>query len=488
MAARPDQLRERAARGTVINAAFLVATNSLGVLRGFVLAGLLTRSDYGVTGILAVSIGTLFWLKQAGIGDKYVQQADDDEIAFQRAFSLEVLAAAVFAVVLLGAAPLAGALYDEPRVILPGLAVIAVLPAYALQSPLWILYRRMDFARQRRLQIWEPVVAFTATIGLAVAGVGYWAVILGLIAGAWAGAIVAVLSSPYPLRLRFDGPTLRSYATFSGPIVVASLSGIVIAQSAVLVIRYHLNVEAVGVVALATSIGQYATQVDDIVTTALYPAVCAVRDRGGVLHEAFTKSNRLVLMVALPASGALALFAGDLVNFALGSRWDPAIGVLRAAAISVAIDQLGYNWKAFVRARGWTRPIAWWSVIIMATWLAAGIPSILVFGLPGFGYGIVALAVASVITRSVIMRRILPGFSMIPHAIRAVAPLVPAVAVVFAARALEKGPRRPADAIAELVLFFGVSAVVTVAAERRLVREIVGYLRRPPLPAPAAVL
>lgn len=486
--ARPDLLRERAARGTLVNAAFLAATSSLGVLRGIVLAGLLTRRDYGVTGILAVSIGTLFWLKQAGIGDKYVQQAEDDEVAFQRAFSLEVLAAAIFALVLLAAAPLAGVVYSEHRVILPGLAVVLVLPAYALQSPLWILYRRMEFARQRRLQIWEPVVAFVATLTLAALGAGYWAIVLGMIAGAWAGALAAVLASPYALRLRFDGPTLRSYMSFSGPIVLSSLAGIVIAQSAILVVRYHLSVEAVGVVALGTSIAQYATQLDDIVTNALYPAVCAARERGEILAEAFAKSNRLVLMVALPACGALALFAGDLVHFALGRRWEPAIGILRAVAVSVAIDQLGYNWKAFVRARGQTRPIAWWSLVTVLAWLVAGVPLILTFGLPGFGYGVVAMALASVAARSMIMARILPGFSMFPHAARALWPVLPGVLAVFAARLAESAPRRAGEAAAELVLFLAVTALVSAWAERPLVRETLSYLRREPLPRAAAAL
>src|SRR3954462_5372985 len=41
-------LREHAARGTLVNAAFLVGLSLLGLVRGFVLAGLLTRTDYGV--------------------------------------------------------------------------------------------------------------------------------------------------------------------------------------------------------------------------------------------------------------------------------------------------------------------------------------------------------------------------------------------------------------------------------------------------------
>ena len=37
-----------------------------------------------------MSLGTLVWLKQVGIGDKYIQQDEgDQERAFQKAFTLE---------------------------------------------------------------------------------------------------------------------------------------------------------------------------------------------------------------------------------------------------------------------------------------------------------------------------------------------------------------------------------------------------------------
>ena len=66
-------LREHAARGTAVNAAFLVALSGLGLVRGFVLAGWLTRSDYGVWGVIVTALGTLLLFKQIGIGDKFVQ-------------------------------------------------------------------------------------------------------------------------------------------------------------------------------------------------------------------------------------------------------------------------------------------------------------------------------------------------------------------------------------------------------------------------------
>ena len=60
-------------------------------MRGFVLAVFLPR-DYGIWGVLAVSLSALLFFKQAGVGDKFVQQEEiDQEAAFQRAFTVELV-------------------------------------------------------------------------------------------------------------------------------------------------------------------------------------------------------------------------------------------------------------------------------------------------------------------------------------------------------------------------------------------------------------
>jgi hypothetical protein len=84
-------LRTRAARGALINAAFDIGIGILALLKGFVMAAFLSRTQYGVWGVIGVSLSTLVWFKQAGIGDKYIQQNEpDQESAFQQAFTLEL--------------------------------------------------------------------------------------------------------------------------------------------------------------------------------------------------------------------------------------------------------------------------------------------------------------------------------------------------------------------------------------------------------------
>src|SRR5205085_2906602 len=98
----------------------------------------------------------------------------------------------------------------------------------AFETPAWIPYRRLQYARARYLTAIDPLVLFLVTVGLAVAGAGYWCFVGGVLAGSIAGAVVCTFTSPYPLRLRFDRGTLREYSRFSWPLVGAGASRLLV--------------------------------------------------------------------------------------------------------------------------------------------------------------------------------------------------------------------------------------------------------------------
>ena len=468
-------LRQHAARGTAVNAAFLVGVNTLTLLRGFVVAIFLSRSELGLWGVLAISWGTVLVLKQVGISDKYIQQDEEDqELAFQKAFTLEVLFTGFFVVVMAVMVPVFAIAYGLPELYALGFVSLLSLPAQALTAPLWVYYRRMEFVKQRTLQSVDPVVTFVVTVGLAAAGAGYWSILVGGLFGVWATALMAVRYSPFPLKLRFDRVTARDYVQFSWPLVLAAGSGMVVAFGTVFAAEATLGVAAVGVITLASSITQYADRVDQAVTQTMYPAIAAVKERTEVLFESFVKSNRLALMWGAPFGIALTLFADDLVTHVIGEEWRPAVGLLQAFGALAAINHVAFNWSAFYRARGDTKPALVLSAVNLVVFGAVVLPALLTYGLDGLAAGMAVLVFASMSVRMVYVRRLFPSFSLAPYFVRAMAPTVPAALAVLGLRSAGAG------ALPELLAFVAVCVAATWALERPLLREAVGYLRARP--------
>ena len=250
-----------------------------------------------------------------------------------------------------------------------------------------------------------------------------------------------------------------------------------IAQTAVIASNAKLGLGAVGVIALASNITTFTSRVDGLITGTLYPAICAVRDQLTLLKESFVKSNRLALMWAVPFGTALSLFCGDLVHFGLGDRWSSAVTLLQVYGIVAAIGHIGFNWDAYMRATGQTRPIAVASVAAMLTFVVLGLPLIFKYGLSGLAAAVALQTVAHLACRAYYLRKLFRGFDYLRHAMRAILPSIPAAAIVLLMRSVESGQRTLALAIGELAIYVAVTAAATWVGERALLKEAVGYVR-----------
>ena len=471
-------LRSRTARGTLVNGVFLVATNALGLVKGIAVAGILTTTEYGRWGLLLAAFATLLILGSVGIPDKFIQQDQPDQrYAFEVAFTLQCLVGATFVLVVAAGMPLFALLYGAPEIILPGMALAFAIPALALQMPLWVLYRRMDFVKQRKLQTIDPVVTLIATLALTVAGFGLWGMVVGGLIGTYCATIAIVRASPYKFRWRWDKRAMREYLAYSWPLFIRAVSTILLIQVPVAVTSRTLGVTAVAAIALATQISQFTNRVDDVVTQTLYPAICAVKDRADLLFESFWKSNRLALLWAAPLGAAAALFAGDFIHFVIGERWRFAVPLIAVYGINSALNQIGFNWTAFFRALGDTRPIAVASTLSLVAVMVIAVPLLALEGLTAFGIGLTIATLIGIAVRLWFLRRIFPGFAMLAHMARGIGPTIPAIAAVLAMRTVESGPRSVGLVLAEIALFTAVTITATWLSERPLLRESVGYLR-----------
>jgi len=460
----------------LINSAFHIGYAAIGLVQRVAVAAFLTTGEYGLWGILVTTLVTLGWLKQIGISDKYIQQDErDQELAFQKAFTLELGYTLCFYAFVLAALPAYALAYGRPEILVPGLVLSLAFLGTALHTPIWIAYRQMRFFRQRSLEALNPVVSAVVTISLAIAGLGYWSLIAGALAGTFAAAAGALITCPYKLRLRFDRGTIREYFGFSWPLLFSGFAGLLVVQGAMLVGSYTVGLAGLGALALATNFAVFTDRVDSIVRATIYPAVCAVRDRTDLLFETFTKSNRLALMWAIPFGVGLALFAGDLVTYVLGERWRPAGGLIAAFGLILATRQIAFNWIAFFNAVGNTKPIAVNGVLQLAVFAIVTGPLMMLMGLSGYAIGMAVSVVAEIALRGHYLRGLFAEFRLTSHILRAVVPTIPPAATVLGVRVITDIPQSASMALAELCLYVIVTAVSIYLFERRFLTEVLSY-------------
>ncbi len=472
-------LRVRIARGGVVNAAFLSGAEALVVLQGLLATALLGPGAIGLYGVVTTTAMTIVALRRVGIDEAFVQTvAVDEEAEFQRALTVELGLGLAGALAVAALAPVLAAAYDDDRLLALTLAVSYLPVAFALQAPQWVFFKRMDYVRLRSLQAIVPLGTVLVSVPLLLAGVGVWALVVGPACGNLVAVLAAWRASPYRLRLRPDAEAARRYLRFSWPVFVTAAVALLVAQGQIAVFGVSDGLAAAGFVTLAATLTRYADRADQILATTIYPAIVRVRERHDVLEELFTKANRLTLMWAFPFGAGLALFGADLVHFVLGDSWQGAVVLIAGLAVAVALQQVGYNWFAFYRARGEPWPQAIESAVFGVAFAALAVPGALLGGSSWFVAGRLGCTACVLVVRGVYLRRLLPGVRLAAIALRAALPVVLACAPVLALRlALWGGERSLGQALVELALWLAALALATRRLEGGLLAELRGYLR-----------
>jgi O-antigen/teichoic acid export membrane protein len=471
-------LRVATARGGVVNAAFLSGAEGLVLVQGLLATALLGPSAIGLYGVVTTTAMTIAALRRVGIDEAFVQQeAADERGEFERAFAVELALGLAGALAIAALAPLLAAAYGDDRLLALTLAVAYLPLAFALQAPQWVFFKRMDYVRLRSLQAIVPLGTVAVAVPLLLLGVGVWALVLGPLCGNAAAVVAAWRVSPYPLRPRPDRAAARRYLRFSWPVFVTAAVALAVAQGQIAIFGVADGLAAAGWITLAATLTRYVDRADQILATTIYPAIVRVRERTDVLEELFAKANRLTLMWAFPFGVGLALFGADLVRFVLGGKWEGAVVLLAGLAVAGALQQVGYNWFAFYRARGESWPQAVESAVFGVSFAALAVPGELLGGAWWFVAGRLACTACVLAVRRVYVRRLLPGVRLGAIALRAAVPVAAATAPVLVVRLALWGDRRPlSQALLELALWLAGLALATRRLEGGLLAELRGYL------------
>jgi O-antigen/teichoic acid export membrane protein len=470
-----EELRSRTARGGVLNALFLGGGESLALLQGLIVTALLGPVAIGLYGVVTTTAMTIAQLRRIGIDEAFVQQsAERQDLEFRRAFGVELGVGLAGSLLVALLAPAVAVAYGDDRLLALTLAVAYLPLAFSLQAPQWVFFRRMDFLRVRLLQLAIPAVTFAVTVPLAIATDSVWALVIGPACGNAVAIVAGVAISPYPLRPIFDREAVRRYLGFSWPILATALAVLMVQQGQVLAFALDDGLRAAGFVTLAFTLTRYADRADQIVATTIYPAICAVVERPDTQRRMFVAASRLTLIWALPFCAALILFSPDLVSLALGDEWEPAVLLIQGLAGAAALQQVGYVWFSFYRARAETAPQAVESAAMAAAFLGLAVPGLVLWGFEGFVAGRIAVSLAMLAVRERYVRALFPEVGLLGIAARGAIPVLLGAGAVLSVRAvLGSGEREAVEALAQLALFVAVTGAATWVLERSLLAEAV---------------
>jgi len=321
---------------------------------------LLTPADFGTAAIAVLLLPYLQQITAFGIPRAVVTLRDlsEDQLAQLNTVSF-AFGLSLFGLAVIVARPFA-AFFNTPRVAsLLIVACLTLIPQGLQAVSTGSLSKQMRFRLLSVLAAVNALVSAIITLVLALAGFGYWALVLGNLAGVTVRA--ALVLGIRPCRLAWPRlSSIREPLRFCWHVVVSLLA---------LNSYQRLDNFTAGKVLGQSALGFYGTawdfanvpleKITSLVTTVIPTYLADVQNDRGALRRYLRNLTETVALLTFPATTGLALVAPELVPLAFGHKWDGMIGPLEVLSFYAGFRSIVALLPKFLVAVGNTRYVMW---------------------------------------------------------------------------------------------------------------------------------
>jgi teichuronic acid exporter len=307
------------------------------LLATIVLARVLTKADFGLAALVMTTNEFIMVFTRNGVGTKLIQaDADRVDVLAREAYWLNWLVfLALFCIQVLTGI-LVGLIFRDQRVVLPICAlglVLLMMPIGLVQAAL--IQREGRFKVIALAQLTQVSTDNVLTALLAIAGLGYWAIVLPklLVAPIW--VIVMLRNHPWRPLGGFASQHWGELISFGRSILGVELLITFRNNLDYLIIGKFLSIEALGTYYFAFNAGiGISLGIIDSIKAAILPHLCDVRDNISEFRARYYQSLKIIGAVIIPLVLMQSALAPFYVPIIFGQKWISAIPILILICLS----------------------------------------------------------------------------------------------------------------------------------------------------------
>lgn len=285
-----------------------------------------------------VFVGFIGLLNEFGLGAAVVALRHLTDLQIASMHSLASLFGVVgFLLTCLVAIP-AGRIYDASDVPLVMVVMGVGFAFIAMRSvPSALLEKALRFKLLALLEGGQAIMASLITVGLAWWGAGYWALVVGGVAGHMAAT--AVILTQYPVR--YGWPSFRSLheaLRFSSHVLIGRISWYVASNADVFIAGRLLGQRIVGAYSFACTLANLPQDKIAALFSRVMPAFySSVQTDLSVLRRYLLLLTEGVALLTFPIGVGIALVAHTFVPLVLGEQWGEVILPLQVLSCWAAV-------------------------------------------------------------------------------------------------------------------------------------------------------
>lgn len=348
-----------------------LVVRGIGLISTVILARLLLPADFGLIAMAMTFIAAFELMGAFSLDVVLIQNRDARRSHYDTAWTFNVIAAALQALILIFIAPLIADFYNDSRLIMVVYLLALGVLVQGFENIGIVAFRKdLEFHKDFKFQIATKLFAFTVTMGLAFWLRSYWALIGGMLASKFMGVAFSYVVHSY--RPKFSVAARSELFHFSKWLFINNLLFFANHQSANFILGRIAGPHALGLFTLSYEISNLpSTDLVAPINRAIFPGYAKMAKDLAVLRQGFLNVISAIALISLPVCIGIALTAEPLVYVLLGERWRDAVPLIQVLAIAGLFAALQTNKGAVYLAMGRPRIMTLLAGIHVATLIPA---------------------------------------------------------------------------------------------------------------------
>ena len=368
-----QNLKEKTAQGLFW--AFLSSggIQLLNLIIGIFLARLLSPSEYGIVGVLAIFTLLANNLQESGFGVALVNIKDIKHNDYNSVFWFNVGMSLLLYLILFLSAPMISAFFHQPCLTsLSRFVFLAFVIASLGISPNAMLVRDLKMKEKAITSLSALVISGTVAVIMAMNGFSYWSLATQQIVY----NVVIVIGRYYYTRwcptFKVDFTPVKQMFSFSYKVLITAVLTTINNNVLTVIFGRLFPAQAVGNYTQANKWNTMANQlVSNTVAQVAQPVMTRITDDDERQRRVFGKMLRFTAFLAFPAMFGLAIVAPQVILLAIGDKWVNSIPLLQVLCISGAFIPLYTVYQNLFLSQGKSDTYMWLTISQIAIMLIA---------------------------------------------------------------------------------------------------------------------
>lgn len=381
----PVSLGRQAIRGGLWVFGLRISSRVLQFISVLILARLLIPEDFGLMGIVLVTIATLEAFLQTGFTPALVQKKGDVEEYLATAWTVNMIRGFFLCMVLEVSAPFVAKFFADERVTYL-LRVVGIGLILRGLTNIRVLYfqKELQFNKEFVFQISGTVANMAVAIPLAVIYRSVWALVAGHLTGHLVRLVVSYVLIPTIPRFVFKWTQFKEMFAFGKWVLFSGILIFLATQGDDIFVGKVLGAVALGLYQLAYRISNMpATEITHVISQVTFPAYSKMQDDTPRLQKAYLKVFQLTMFFSFLIAGMIFALGKDFTRLFLGEEWLPMVPALQVMVVLGMARSIGATAGAVLYAVGKPNIDTLWQFVRVAILFGLIYPLTMKWGIVG---------------------------------------------------------------------------------------------------------